>query len=130
MAEHAAHAAGHGAEEHEQHHAVPLYIYNRVFWALMVLLVLTLAAAAFDLGPLNLPIAMLIAIIKAALVFLYFMHLRFSSTLVCVFAGASFVFLVILFVLTLNDFCKRVGDTAVIEIGPAYDHMLTRRRHG
>jgi len=31
---------------------------------------------------------------------------------------------------TLNDFCERVGDKGVIEIGPPYDHLLTRRRHG
>jgi cytochrome c oxidase subunit IV len=95
------------AEVHDTHHVVPLSVYFKVFAALMVLLVLTLAAAAVDLGPLNLPIAMTIAIIKAVLIILYFMHVRYSSQLVWVFAGSAFVWLVIMFVLTMADYGTR-----------------------
>jgi cytochrome c oxidase subunit 4 len=73
----------------------------------MVLLVITLAAAAIDLGPWNIVIAMTIAVVKAALVVLYFMHVRYSSSLVQFFAGATFFWLLILFVLTLSDYFSR-----------------------
>lgn len=92
---------------HGEHHLVPLSVYYKVFAALMVLLVLTLAAAAVDLGSLNILIAMTIAVVKAALVVLYFMHVRYSSHLVKFFAGATFFWLMILFMLTLADYFSR-----------------------
>ena len=33
-------------------------------------------------------------------------------------------------VIPLVEFCRRAGDTAIIEVGPAYDTALTRRRLG
>lgn len=96
----------HGHDEAE-HHLIPLGVYFRVFWALMAFLVLTLFAAYFNLGALNLPIALGIAAAKALIVVLYFMHVKFSSRLVMVFAGSGIVWLVILFVLTLSDYVSR-----------------------
>ncbi len=89
------------------HHVVPLPVYYWNFFALMVLLVLTLVAAMFDLGEFNTIIAMTIAVAKAVLVVLYFMHLRWSTPLVRVFAGAALFWLLILFVLTLDDYFSR-----------------------
>jgi cytochrome c oxidase subunit IV len=101
MAEETAHHAGH------THHVVPLTTYYWNFAALMVLLVLTLVAAMFDLGEWNTVIALTIAVAKALLVVLYFMHLRWSTPLVRVFAGAALFWLMILFVLTLDDYFSR-----------------------
>lgn len=78
-----------------------------VFLALMVLLVLTVAVAFLDLGNLGLAIAMTIAVIKALLILLYFMHVRFSSPLTWIFSGAAFFWLAIMFALTLNDYLTR-----------------------
>lgn len=78
-----------------------------VFAALMVLLVLTVAVAYLDLGPLGLAIAMAIATVKAVLIILYFMHVRFSSPLTWVFSGAAFFWLTIMFIFTLNDYLSR-----------------------
>lgn len=106
----------HEASTHtEGHHVVPLSVHGRVFAALMVLLIITLAAAAVDfhkvLGPsfgwLNISIAVFIAVVKAALVILYFMHVRYSSRMTWVFAGAAFVFVGIMFGLTLSDYFTR-----------------------
>lgn len=102
----------HGAGQGRGHHVVvPVPVYLTVFAWLMVLLVITLAAAAFDLGPWNLPIAMTIAVVKAVLVFLFFMHLRWSSHLVRFFAGAALIWLIIMFVLTLSDYLSRSWKT-------------------
>jgi cytochrome c oxidase subunit 4 len=92
---------------HGEHHVVPTRVYHIVFLALMILLIITLAAAAIDLGPLNVFIAVTIAVIKASLVVLYFMHVRYSTHLVKFFAGATFFWLAILFVLTLSDYFTR-----------------------
>ena len=86
---------------------VPTKIYYRVAAALFVLFVLTVAAAYVDLGDLNIYIAMTIAIIKATLVVLYFMHVRYHSKLTWIFAGAGFLWLIILFALTLADYTTR-----------------------
>src|SRR5439155_497719 len=110
MAEHGAAQHTHGASgEHPGHHVVPLRVYMYNFTALMVLLVLTLVAAMYDLGEWNVVIAITIAVIKAVLVVLYFMHLRWSSLLVRVFGGAAIFWLVILFALTLGDYFTRRG---------------------
>jgi cytochrome c oxidase subunit 4 len=93
---------------------VPVSLYIKVILLLMVLLIITLGAAMVDfskispaLAPLNIVIAMTIAVVKAVLIILYFMHVRFSSKLVWVFAGAAFYWVVILFVLTLTDYMSR-----------------------
>jgi len=73
----------------------------------MVLLLLTVAVAQFHLGAFGIVLALTIAIIKAVLVVLYFMHLRYSSRLTWVFAGAGFVWLAIMFAFILSDYVSR-----------------------
>ena len=90
-----------------EHHVVPIPVYNRVFWWLMFLLVITLVAAYFNLGMFNLPIAMAIAFAKAVIVVLFFMHVRWSTNLVKFFAVAALLWLSIMFVLTLADYMSR-----------------------
>ena len=94
-------------EVQHTHHIVPVKTYYIIFAWLMVLLVLTLVAAMFDLGPLNVVVAMAIATAKALLVVLYFMHVRYSSRLVQVFAGAALIWLLIMFVITFGDYLTR-----------------------
>ncbi len=81
--------------------------YLRIAAALLLLLVLTVGVAFIDLGPLNLLIALSIAIVKAVLVILYFMHVRYSSRVIMVVATAAFFWLVIMFTLTMADFLSR-----------------------
>lgn len=93
---------------HDTHaHSVPLSLYYWTIGWLMLLLIVTLAAAYFDLGVLNLPIAMAIAVVKMAIIVWNFMHLRFNSTLVRLVAGAAFFWLLIMFVMTMSDYISR-----------------------
>ncbi len=99
------------------HHIVPISVYVKVITALMVLLVITLGAAAVDFGKMGLPwlnivIAMTIAIVKAVLIILYFMHVRYSSKLIWVFSGAAFFWVMLLFVMTLVDYFSRAPSLA------------------
>ncbi|MEW6733368.1 MAG: cytochrome C oxidase subunit IV family protein [Acidobacteriota bacterium] len=89
-------------------HIVPKKIYFSVFAALLVLTFVTVRVALVDLGRFNTVIALTIAVSKALLVILYFMHVRYSSTrLIWVVIAAAFFWLGILIVLTLSDYLTR-----------------------
>jgi cytochrome c oxidase subunit 4 len=90
-------------------HVVPLPVYLGVFAALMVGTVLTMWAAHMDFGWANTPVALAIACSKAALVILFFMHVKYSPRLVGMVVVVSIGFLVILFFLTLSDYWTRGG---------------------
>jgi cytochrome c oxidase subunit 4 len=68
---------------------------------------LTVLIANYDLGRWNAIVALSIAVFKATLVVLYFMHVRYSSKLTWVFVGAGLVWLIILFSFTLSDYMTR-----------------------
>jgi cytochrome c oxidase subunit 4 len=82
--------------------------YLAVFVALLALTAMTTGVAFIDLGGIgNVAVALTIAVIKAALVALYFMHLRYSSRLTMVFAAAGIFWLGIMIALTLSDYLSR-----------------------
>jgi cytochrome c oxidase subunit 4 len=60
-------------------HVAPKSLYYTIFGALMVLTVVTVLVATVNLGILNFPVAIGIAITKATLVILFFMHAKYSS---------------------------------------------------
>ena len=78
-----------------------------VFVALLILLAATVAVAYVDLGFLNPILTITIAVIKALLILLFFMHLRYSSALTWIVAMAGFFWLGILLVLSMSDFLTR-----------------------
>jgi cytochrome c oxidase subunit 4 len=89
-------------------HIVPLRIYVMIFLALLVGTGLTVWAGVHDFpGTLNVIIALTIAVIKATLVVLYFMHVRYSSRLIWVVFTSALFWLGILFALTLGDYWTR-----------------------
>ena len=88
-------------------HVAPRKMYYTIFASLMVLTLVTVLVARIDLGIMNTVVALTIAVAKALLVVLYFMHVRWSSRLTQVFAGAAFFWLGIMFVLTLSDYIAR-----------------------
>src|SRR5690554_5508776 len=89
-----AHGGHHPREEHG-HHVIPLKTLLMVFGALVFLTIFTVISAQWDLGPLNVPLAFLIATTKATLVVAVFMALKYDNkvnTLVFFF-GVLFVLL-------------------------------------
>ena len=82
-------------------------MYYAVFAALIVGTALTVAVAFVDLGALNNVVMLGIAMTKATLVILYFMHVRWSSRLTWVVAASGFFWLLILFGLTMQDYLTR-----------------------
>ncbi len=88
-------------------HIVPLKIYFVIFTSLMILTAVTVAVAYLDLGPLNTILALSIAVTKAALVILYFMHVRYSPSLTKLVVAGSFLWLFILLSITMSDYLSR-----------------------
>jgi cytochrome c oxidase subunit IV len=88
-------------------HVSPKSTYYAIFGALMILTGVTVGAAFVNLGSLNFPVALAIAITKATLVILFFMHVKYSSRLTKMVVGMSFFFLMIMFGLTMTDYLSR-----------------------
>ncbi len=89
-------------------HIVPVRIYITIFLALMVGTAITVWAGRQDFpGPLNVIIALTIAVIKATLVVLYFMHVRYSARLIWVIVASALFWVGILFALTFSDYWTR-----------------------
>jgi cytochrome c oxidase subunit 4 len=90
-------------------HIVSKKVYYVIFGALMVLTALTVWVANIDLGSekLNTVVALAIAVTKAMLVVLYFMHVRYSSRLTWVVVAGGFLWLLIMIGLTMSDYLSR-----------------------
>ena len=82
-------------------------VYFTIFGSLMALTALTVWVAFLQLGSLNFPVAITIALIKASLVVLFFMHVKYSSKLTKLLVGSTFFFLASLFGLTMTDYLSR-----------------------
>jgi|GEM_PF-244741 len=94
-------------EGHHGHFVVPAQAYVAVFVALLILTVITVAVAQVDLGAANLPVAMLVATMKASLVALVFMQLKYDNKLNGLVFIFGLLFLSLFFLFTLLDVFSR-----------------------
>lgn len=90
-----------------EHHVVPVKTYLAVFSALMVFTAITVAAAFVDLGALNNVVMLGVAIAKATLVVLFFMHVKYGTRMIHIVAAGGFLWLLLLFGLTMQDYLSR-----------------------
>lgn len=88
-------------------HIVPRSLYYTIFGALIFFTGLTIAMAYVDLGNFNIVVVLLIAGIKASLVILFFMHVKFSNRLTKMFVVIGFSWLLIMMVITMTDYLSR-----------------------
>lgn len=93
--------------DHSQHHIVPKSTYYLIFTALMVGTALTWWVATIDLGAMNNVIMLSIAVTKATLVVLFFMHVKYSPKLTWTVIIGSIFWLFVMLVLTMNDYFTR-----------------------
>jgi cytochrome c oxidase subunit 4 len=94
-------------------HISPKSTYYAIFGALMLGTALTVIAAFIDLpANLNFPVALAIAIIKATLVILFFMHVKYGSRMTKLAVMTAFFFLGIMLTLTMSDYLSRGWFTA------------------
>lgn len=94
-------------------------MYFAIFFALAVLTVVTVLAARFDFTPMlglqlggfaNNLIALGIAVTKASLVVLFFMHVKYENKLVGLAVVASVIWLAFLILITISDYVTRTSD--------------------
>jgi cytochrome c oxidase subunit IV len=86
---------------------VPIKVYAKVLAALLILTATTCGVSFIDMGKMNAVVAVAIAVAKASLVALVFMHLRYSRRLMWVVAVAGLFWLGILIALTMGDYLTR-----------------------
>lgn len=91
----------------EKHHIVSYKTHFMVLAALIVLTVITVLITSVEMGPYNTAAALLIASIKAAVVLLYFMHLKFDQKIYGIMVGIVMVIFAAVIVVTFFDYLYR-----------------------
>ncbi len=92
-------------------HVVPPRVYYTIFAILMVCTGLTVWIAFLNLGPFNTIAALGIAVFKATLVVLFFMHVKYSTRLTWAVVLGSVFWFGILIALTMSDYLTRAWRT-------------------
>ena len=95
-----------------EHHVLPFNIYISVFATLIFLTVITVWVAQFDFGAFNGLVAMGIATLKATLVGMYFMHLKYDNKLYSLVLVGSVCFLILFWFFSIFDFVTRVSESS------------------
>lgn len=92
---------------HHENHIVSPKIYAIIFGLLILCTALTVAASYLELGTFNAVVALGIAIFKATIVVLFFMHVKYSSRLTKLTVAAGFFTFIVLLTMTLTDYVSR-----------------------
>lgn len=99
--------SNHDASHDSGHHIVPVSTYFLVFFALIVLTVITVYAAFFDFGALNIVVALGVATVKASLVVFFFMHIKYGPKLNALVLFSAIFMLVTLLAFLMSDYATR-----------------------
>ena len=92
-------------------HVIPTRVYYTIFAILMFCTYLTVQIAFLDLGAMNAVAALVIAVFKATLVVLFFMHVKYSPRLTWAVVIGSIFWLGILLAFTMSDYLTHVWRT-------------------
>jgi len=93
---------------HEKQHIVS-YKQNIIIWGiLLVLTVVTVTVSTVDLKSLAVAVAIAVATIKAIIVALYFMHLKYDKKILGIFMLVTMLVFVVVLLLTFLDFGLRL----------------------
>jgi cytochrome c oxidase subunit IV len=92
--------------EHD-HTVVQPKVYGLIFGALLFCTALTVFASYLELGVFNAVVALGIAVVKAVIVILFFMHIRYSSKLTKLTLAAGFFTFIVLITMVMTDYISR-----------------------
>ncbi len=106
-----------GTAQPTHHHVLPLKVYLGVAFGLLILTVVTVAAARVDLGEWNILVALAIAVAKGTLVVLFFMHLFFDNKMYALVFIVSLAFLALLIGFSMLD-TERRGEINIADAAP------------
>lgn len=107
----------------EEPHILPLSLYINIGLILLGLTIITVWVSYHDYGEFNLVVAMAIAAIKATLVAMYFMHLKYDNKLYLVIFLSAIFFLAVFIVITMFDTLRR-DDIYEIKSGPIQKNAI------
>ena len=93
--------------DHSEHHIVPKRVYYLVFLTLIVMTWVTAIVSTVDLGRFNVFVALSIAIFKASLVILFFMHVKYGTRLTKMIVLAGVYWLILLLFIVMMDLWTR-----------------------
>jgi cytochrome c oxidase subunit 4 len=93
--------------ENSEHHIVPVRVYVLVFLTLIVMTWVTAFVSTVDLGRLNVFVALSIAIFKASLVILFFMHVKYGARLTKFIVLCGLYWLILLLFIAMVDLWTR-----------------------
>lgn len=100
--------------ENHSHHIIPFKVYVMTAAALFVLTFATVGFHQLHLGAMAAPVAFLIASVKAALVMLFFMGLKYDNMINRVIFGTAFFFLALLFAISALDIWTRIVEKSTL----------------
>ena len=92
---------------HHATHIVSPKVYGVIFASLLFFTGLTVAASYLELGVFNAVVALAIACVKAVLVILFFMHIKYSSRLTKLTVAAGFFTFFVLITMSMTDYISR-----------------------
>ena len=107
---------------HHGHHIIPIKVLATVFGALVFLTVFTVITARIDLGAMNVPLALVIAITKAFLVVAFFMALKYDNTVNTLVFSIGAVFVLVFVAFTLADTALR-GSLGIMDADTVADQQ-------
>jgi len=107
----------------EEPHILPLSLYINIGLTLLGLTIITVWVSYHDYGEFNLVVAMAIAAIKATLVAMFFMHLKYDNKLYLVIFLSAIFFLAIFMIITMFDTLRR-DDIYEIKSGPIQKNAI------
>src|SRR5580658_5096736 len=93
--------------DHSEQHIVPVRVYVLVFITLIVMTWVTAIVSTIDMGRLNVFVALSIAIFKASLVILFFMHVKYGTRLTKMIVLAGLYWLILLLFIVMMDLWTR-----------------------
>ena len=93
--------------DQSEHHIVPKRVYFAVFFTLIVMTWVTAYVSTVDMGRLNIFVALSIAIFKASLVILFFMHVKYGTKLTKMIVLAGLYWLLLLLFIAMADLWTR-----------------------
>ena len=102
-------------------HIGSIVSYLAIFGSLIALTLLTVGVSNIHLGKANLVVAIVIASMKATLVLLFFMHLRYDNKFHGVILIVSVLFIGVFFAYTMNDTNRRgeIDSSQGVKVNPA-----------
>ena len=113
----------HSSQHHDHgHHIIPIKVLGTVFGVLVFFTVITVITSQIDLGGMNVPLALAIALTKAFLVVAFFMALKYDNAVNTLIFSVGIVFVLVFLAITLTDTALR-GSLGIMDKETVADQL-------